>query len=65
MKRILLVCSLGMFISLFVMKMQDYVCFIGEEVEIWVVGQDKVKEVMKDVDVVLIGFQMSFLKGEF
>ena len=50
--------------SLLVTKMQNYASSIGEEAEIWAVGQDKAKEAMKDADVVLIGPQMSFLKGE-
>ncbi|AHC44136.1 MULTISPECIES: PTS sugar transporter subunit IIB [Bacillus] len=64
MKRILLACSSGMSTSLLVTKMQNYASSIGEEAEIWAVGQDKAKEAMKDADVVLIGPQMSFLKGE-
>ncbi len=64
MKRILLACGSGMSTSLLVTKMQNYARSIGEEAEIWAVGQDKAKEAMKDADVVLIGPQMSFLKGE-
>ncbi len=62
MKRILLACSSGMSTSLLVTKMQNYASSIGEEAEIWAVGQDKAKEAMKDADVVLIGPQMSFFK---
>ncbi len=64
MKRILLACDSGMSTSLLVTKMQNYARSIGEEAEIWAVGQDKAKQAMKDADVVLIGPQMSFLKGE-
>lgn len=60
MKRILLACGSGMSTSLLVTKMQNYARSIGEEAEIWAVGQDKAKEAMKDADVVLIGPQMSF-----
>ncbi|AMX83479.1 PTS sugar transporter subunit IIB [Geobacillus subterraneus] len=64
MKRILLACSAGMSTSLLVTKMQEYVKSIGEEAEIWAVGQDQAKKEMEKADVVLIGPQMSFLKGE-
>ncbi|MBU8590002.1 PTS sugar transporter subunit IIB [Priestia megaterium] len=65
MYKILLACSSGMSTSLLVTKMQDYVKSLGEEAEIWAVGQDKAKQEMERADVVLIGPQMSFLKGEF
>ncbi|MFC0297597.1 PTS sugar transporter subunit IIB [Geobacillus jurassicus] len=64
MKRILLACSSGMSTSLLVMKMQEYAKSIGEEAEIWAVGQDQAKKEMAKADVVLIGPQMSFLKEE-
>ncbi|NNV05864.1 PTS sugar transporter subunit IIB [Geobacillus sp. C56-T2] len=64
MKRILLACSSGMSTSLLVTKMQEHVKSIGAEAEIWAVGQDQAKKEMAKADVVLIGPQMSFLKGE-
>ncbi|MGM9985934.1 MAG: PTS sugar transporter subunit IIB [Bacillaceae bacterium] len=64
MKKILLACSSGMSTSLLVTKMQKYADSIGEEAKIWAVGQEKAKVEMADADVVLIGPQMSFLKGE-
>ncbi|ANB55824.1 oligo-beta-mannoside-specific phosphotransferase enzyme IIB component [Anoxybacillus sp. B7M1] len=64
MKKILLACSSGMSTSLLMTKMQAYAKEIGEEVEIWAVGQDQAKKEMEKADVVLIGPQMSFLKGE-
>ncbi|NNU85274.1 PTS sugar transporter subunit IIB [Geobacillus sp. BMUD] len=64
MKRILLACSSGMSTSLLVTKMQEYAKSVGEEAEIWAVGQDQAKKEMAKADVVLIGPQMSFLKGE-
>ncbi|NGY70311.1 PTS sugar transporter subunit IIB [Bacillus megaterium] len=60
----LLACSAGMSTSLLVTKMQEYVKSIGEEAEIWAVGQRSGEEEMENADVVLIGPQMSFLKGE-
>lgn len=45
-------------------KMKEYAQSIGEEAEIWAVGQDKAKEDMRNADAVLIGPQMSFLKSE-
>jgi len=64
MKRILLACSAGMSTSLLVTKMEQYVTSIGDEAKIWAVGQDQAKAELKHADVVLIGPQMSFLKGE-
>lgn len=64
MKRILLACSSGMSTSLLVTKMEQHAQSIGEDAKIWAVGQDKAKKEMADADVVLIGPQMSFLKGE-
>ncbi|MBM7587517.1 PTS system cellobiose-specific IIB component [Bacillus pakistanensis] len=64
MNRILLACSSGMSTSLLVTKMEEHAKSIGDEVKIWAVGQDKAKLEMENADVVLIGPQMSFLKGE-
>ncbi|AOK90448.1 PTS sugar transporter subunit IIB [Paenibacillus polymyxa] len=64
MKKILLACSSGMSTSLLVTKMQDYAKSIGDEAEIWAVGQDQAAEDMAKADAVLIGPQMSFLKGQ-
>jgi len=63
-KKILLACSSGMSTSILVTKMQQYVKSIGDEAEIWAVGQDQAKAEMAKADVVLIGPQMSFLKSE-
>jgi PTS system cellobiose-specific IIB component len=64
MKKILLACSAGMSTSLLVSKMLAYVKSIGEEAEIWAVGQDKAKAEMQRADCVLVGPQMSFLKDD-
>ncbi len=64
MKNILLACSSGMSTSLLVTKMEQHAKSIGDEVRIWAVGQDQAKKEMAQADVVLIGPQMSFLKGE-
>ncbi|WP_409293781.1 PTS sugar transporter subunit IIB [Peribacillus sp. SCS-26] len=64
MKKILLACSSGMSTSLLVTKMEQHAASVGDEVKIWAVGQDQAKKEMADADVVLIGPQMSFLKGE-
>ncbi|MGM9929465.1 MAG: PTS sugar transporter subunit IIB [Bacillus sp. (in: firmicutes)] len=64
MKNILLACSSGMSTSLLVTKMEQHAASIGDEAKIWAVGQDKAKTEMANADVVLIGPQMSFLKGE-
>ena len=64
MKKILLACSSGMSTSLLVTKMQEYAHSIGDEAKIWAAGQDQAKKEMAEANVVLIGPQMSFLKGE-
>ncbi|GGA48043.1 PTS system oligo-beta-mannoside-specific EIIB component [Kroppenstedtia guangzhouensis] len=64
MRRILLACSSGMSTSLLVTKMEAYAKSIGDEVEIRAVGQDQAKSELKNMDVVLIGPQMSFFKEE-
>lgn len=64
MKRILLACSAGMSTSLLVTKMEQHAESINADVKIWAVGQDQAKQEMANADVVLIGPQMSFLKGE-
>lgn len=64
MKKILLACSSGMSTSLLVTKMEQHAISIGDEVEIWAVGQEKAKQDMAKADVVLIGPQMRFLKGD-
>jgi cellobiose PTS system EIIB component len=64
MKRILLACSAGMSTSLLVTKMEQHVASINEKAKIWAVGQDQARKDMANADVVLIGPQMSFLKGE-
>lgn len=64
MKRILLACSSGMSTSLLVTKMKAHADSIGDKAEIWAVGQDQAKKEMANADVVLIGPQMSFLKGD-
>lgn len=65
MNRILLACSSGMSTSILVTKMEEYAKSIGDEAEIWAVGQEIAKKEMANADVVLIGPQMSFLKGDF
>jgi len=64
MKKILLACSSGMSTSLLVEKMKAHARSIGVEAEIWAVGQEQAKQEMAKADVVLIGPQMSFLKGD-
>ena len=64
MKKILLACSSGMSTSLLVTKMEAHAKSIGDEAKIWAVGQDKAKQEMAEADVVWIGPQMSFLKGD-
>ncbi|KYC61121.1 MULTISPECIES: PTS sugar transporter subunit IIB [Heyndrickxia] len=62
MKKILLACSSGMSTSLLVSKMRQYAESIGDEAEIWAVGQDQAQDEMANADVLLIGPQMRFMK---
>lgn len=64
MRKIMLTCSAGMSTSLLVSKMKEHAKSINVDVEIWAVGKDKAKEEMAQADVVLIGPQMRFVKGE-
>ncbi|WP_144741639.1 PTS sugar transporter subunit IIB, partial [Bacillus altitudinis] len=64
MKGILLAWSSGMCRSLVVRKMKGDGECIGEEGEIWGVGEEEGKKEMGDGDVVLIGREMRFLKGD-
>ncbi|KHD86222.1 PTS mannose transporter subunit IIB [Heyndrickxia ginsengihumi] len=62
MKKILLACSSGMSTSLLVSKMKSYAESIGDEAEIWAVGQDQAQQEMEKADILLIGPQMRFMK---
>jgi len=64
MTRILLACSSGMSTSLLVTKMEQHAASINADAKIWAVGQDQARKEMANADVVLIGPQMSFLKGD-
>src|SRR5699024_1095255 len=63
--RILLACSLGMFISLLITKMKEKAEAKRIETEIWAVAQDKAPTEMERADVLLIGPQMRFMKKKF
>lgn len=61
---ILLCCSAGMSTSLLVTKMQQYAKEKGVEANIWAVSVDEVGKEIDKADVVLLGPQIKFLKGE-
>ena len=63
--KILLVCSAGMSTSLLVLKMQKAAEEKGIEAEILALGAGEGKKILKDVDLVLLGPQVRFMKNEF
>lgn len=63
--KILLVCSAGMSTSLLVTKMKKAAVEKGIDVEIFALGAGEGKKILKDVDLVLLGPQVRFMKNEF
>lgn len=63
--KILLVCSAGMSTSLLVTKMKKAAEARGLEIEIFALSAGEGKRVLKDVDIVLLGPQVRFMKNEF
>lgn len=66
-KTIMLVCSAGMSTSLLVTKMQDAAKNKGMEVDIFAVSASEANQHLatKNVDVVLLGPQVRFMKPQF
>lgn len=64
MVNILLCCSAGMSTSLLVTKMQQAAQGRGLEAKIWAVSADEVGKHVDDSDVILIGPQIKFLRGD-
>lgn len=64
MKRIMLICSAGMSTSLLVQKMEAAAKETGVECKIWASAEADAKKQMDDVDVILLGPQVRFLKGQ-
>lgn len=69
MKRIMLVCSAGMSTSLLVTKMEKAAADQGIETEIFAVSaseaDDKIEDKANPIDVLLLGPQVRFMKGQF
>lgn len=69
MKRIMLVCAAGMSTSLLVTKMEKASEAAGLESDIFAVSASeadaKLEDVSKPVDVLLLGPQVRFMKGQF
>jgi PTS system cellobiose-specific IIB component len=63
--KILLVCSAGMSTSLLVTKMKKAAEARGLEIEIFALSAGEGKRMLKDVDIVLLGPQVRFMKNEF
>ena len=63
--KILLVCSAGMSTSLLVTKMEKAAKEKGIDVEIFALSAGEGKKILKDVDLVLLGPQVRFMKNEF
>ncbi len=63
--KILLVCSAGMSTSLLVTKMKKAAEEKGIDVEIFALSAGEGKKILKDVDLVLLGPQVRFVKNEF
>ena len=63
--KILLVCSAGMSTSLLVTKMKKAAEEKGIDVEIFALSAGEGKKILKDVDLVLLGPQVRFMKNEF
>lgn len=67
MKRIMLVCAAGMSTSLLVTKMQKAAEEQKLEADIFAISESEVDKTLgsKDVDVLLLGPQVRYLKGSF
>lgn len=61
---ILLVCSAGMSTSLLVTKMEAAAKAKGVEAKIWAVAGEKAKDNLPNADVLLLGPQVRYLKGD-
>ncbi len=64
MKRIMFVCSAGMSTSLLVSKVEAAAKEKGIEAKIWAVSESEARNHYDDVDVILLGPQVRFLKAK-
>ena len=65
MKKILLCCNAGMSTSLLVQKMQKEAASRGLDVEIEARPLNEAQDHLADADIVLLGPQIGYTKGEF
>src|SRR5690554_5340401 len=63
--KILLVCSAGMSTSLLVTKMEKVAKEKGIDVEIFALSAGEGKKILNDVDLILLGPQVRYMKNEF
>lgn len=64
MKTIMLVCSAGMSTSLLVTKMEEAAKDMGVNVKVFAASEAEANRHFDDIDVLLLGPQVSFLKGK-
>ena len=62
--RILLICAAGMSTSLMVTRMQAAAKERGLEATIWAVSADRAEQEASKADVILLGPQIKFLRGD-
>lgn len=65
MKKIMLVCNAGMSTSLLVNKMDEASAAFTEEIEIFASPESEAQKMLGQVDVVLLGPQVSYIFSEF
>lgn len=64
MKKIMLVCSAGMSTSLLVTKMEKAAAQMEEDIQIIALAEAEASNYLEDVDIVLLGPQVRYLKGK-
>lgn len=64
MKKIMLICSAGMSTSLLVQKMEAAAKELNVDCKIWASAEADAKKQLDDVDVILLGPQVRFLKDQ-
>ena len=65
MKKIMLVCASGMSTSLMVNKMQNAAATKNEEIEVFAVSEAEAQELIEQVDVIMLGPQVSYILKDF
>ncbi len=65
MTKIMLLCSAGMSTSMLVQRMETAATEASIEAQIWACGEGEARTRIDECDVILLGPQVRFLKGEF